>query len=230
MLKNTPLISVVMSIYNNQSTLEKSVHSILNQNYKNFEFLIVDDNSTDNSFMMLRNLAKNDKRIKVFKNDKNIGLTKSLNILLSKANGNYIARQDGDDFSERERFSKQVKFLEESKTYDACSTRTTIIHSNKIIPGLSRFIPIKYLIKFKNPIIHGSLMIRSETMKKLGFYNEIFYYAQDYKLIYDFIKRNHKIKILDSSLYNSNMSNNISTIYLNEQKYFASCVKKNIIP
>ena len=115
MLKNTPLISVVMSIYNNQSTLEKSVHSILNQNYKNFEFLIVDDNSTDNSFMMLRNLAKNDKRIKVFKNDKNIGLTKSLNILLSKANGNYIARQDGDDFSERERFSKQVKFLEESK-------------------------------------------------------------------------------------------------------------------
>ena len=67
MLKNTPLISVIMSIYNNQSTLEKSVHSILNQNYKNFEFLIVDDNSTDNSFMMLRNLAKNDKRIKVLK-------------------------------------------------------------------------------------------------------------------------------------------------------------------
>ena len=61
------LISVLMSIYNNQSTLGKSVHSILNQNYKNFEFLIVDDNSTDNSFMMLRNLAKNDKRIKVLK-------------------------------------------------------------------------------------------------------------------------------------------------------------------
>ena len=110
--------------------------------------MIVDDNSTDNSFMMLRNLAKNDKRIKVFKNDKNIGLTKSLNILLSKANGNYIARQDGDDFSER-KVQQTGKILEESKTYDACSTRTTIIHSNKIIPGLSRFIPIKYLIKFK---------------------------------------------------------------------------------
>ena len=76
------LISIIMSSYNSEKTIKKSILSILNQDYKNIEFLIVDDCSTDKSLSIMKKLAKNDKRIKIIENKKNIGLTKSLNKLL----------------------------------------------------------------------------------------------------------------------------------------------------
>ena len=103
MIQKLPLVSIIMSIYNNESTLIKSVSSILDQTYDNFEFLIIDDKSTDNSLAILSELAEKDQRIKIIKNDKNIGLTESLNKLVDISGGQYIARQDGDDFSEKER-------------------------------------------------------------------------------------------------------------------------------
>lgn len=230
MIQKLPLVSIIMSIYNNESTLIKSVSSILDQTYDNFEFLIIDDKSTDNSLAILSELAEKDQRIKIIKNDKNIGLTESLNKLIDISGGQYIARQDGDDFSEKERLREQVKFLEREKDFDACSTRSKIINSTKVIPNFSRILPIKHVIKFKNPIVHGSLMINSKTIKELGSYNKNFYYAQDYKLIYDLIKNKYRIKILNSILYNSNMHNNISTINFEEQKYYATCVRRGIIP
>ena len=77
--------------------IQNSVESILNQTYKNIELLLVDDGSTDNTYRII-NLI-NDKRLKIFKNKTNIGLTKSLNFLINKANSNFIARQDSDDIS-----------------------------------------------------------------------------------------------------------------------------------
>ena len=93
------LISVIMSCFNNEESIQSSVESILNQSYHEFEFLIVDDCSEDNTFEILNYLKSKDERIKLFKNDKNIGLTKSLNFLISKSHGEYIARQDADDIS-----------------------------------------------------------------------------------------------------------------------------------
>ena len=93
------LISVIMSSYNSEETIEKSILSILNQDYKNIEFLIVDDCSTDSSLSIMKRLREDDKRIKIIENKKNIGLTKSLNKLLKISNGKYIARQDSDDVS-----------------------------------------------------------------------------------------------------------------------------------
>ena len=104
------LISVVMSNYNTEeSYLRASIESILNQTYENFEFIIVDDCSTDNSIDVIESYS--DKRIKLIKNKENMGLTKSLNVAIKEAKGEFIARMDADDISLPQRFEKQVEFL-----------------------------------------------------------------------------------------------------------------------
>ena len=88
-----PLISVIMSVYNDSKNIGNSIESILNQDFKDFEFLIMDDGSTDESYEIIDIYSK-DTRVKVFKNNENLGLTKSLNILLEASQGTFIARQD----------------------------------------------------------------------------------------------------------------------------------------
>lgn len=99
MVKESILVSVIMSVYNDEDRIESSIKSILSQTYNNIEFLIVDDFSNDNSHKILKNYESLDNRIKIYKNNKNLGLTKSLNFLISQARGVYIARQDSDDIS-----------------------------------------------------------------------------------------------------------------------------------
>ena len=100
----------------------------------------------------------------------------------------------------------------------------------RILHSKSRLVPNKLLLKFKNPFIHGSLLIRKEIMNEINNYNEDFYYAQDYKLFTDLIKIGYKIKILNKILYSLNTVDNISTLNKDQQDYFANCVRKNIKP
>ena len=102
-----------MGAYNvgNKKILEKSINSILNQTYKDFEFIICDDGSTDNTLDIISNICQNDKRVRIIKNNKNKGLTYSLNHCLKYAKGEYIARMDADDESTLDRFEKQLKFF-----------------------------------------------------------------------------------------------------------------------
>lgn len=93
----TPLVSVVMSIYNGVPYLRESTESIQNQIFTDFEFIIIDDCSTDNTWEILTEYAQRDQRVRLFKNEENIGLTKSLNKGLKLAQGEYIARQDAND-------------------------------------------------------------------------------------------------------------------------------------
>ena len=99
MKETEPIISVIMSTYNDEKKVGKSIESILNQTYKNFEFLIVDDFSQDSTLDVLKHYEAKDRRVKIFTNKQNIGLTKSLNKLIFHSKGEYIARQDSDDFS-----------------------------------------------------------------------------------------------------------------------------------
>jgi glycosyltransferase involved in cell wall biosynthesis len=96
-----PKISVIMSVYNNESYLKDSIESILKQTYKNFEFIITDDCSTDKSASIISDYDESDERINFIKNKKNIGLTKSLNKMIDLARGEYIARMDGDDIAKK---------------------------------------------------------------------------------------------------------------------------------
>ena len=223
------LVSVLLSTYNSESTIEESLISLLNQTYKNLEILIVDDGSTDNTEEICKKFQLNDERILLFSNKKNIGLTKSLNSLAQKASGSLIARQDADDVSLPERIEKQIQFMNKKKL-DAVTTRSLVKQNNKKRPGISFYIPNKLLINRKNPFIHGTLIIKENVFKDIGYYDERFYFAQDYKLFYDLLNKGYKVKTLNEALYILNTENNISSENLDSQNYYADCVRLGKIP
>ena len=223
------LVSVIMPCFNCEKTVAASIESILNQTYQNIEILIIDDGSKDNTYEILKKFQNKHKNIRLFKNQDNLGLTKSLNILIEESKGEYIARQDSDDISVIDRISLQYEFMEQ-KELDFCSSRATILYSGKKIPRSSHYLPKKIVMKFKNPFIHGTLFIKKSILLDVGKYDENFYYAQDYKLMKTLIDNNYKFKIFRKPLYELNMENNISTNKRSEQNYYANCVKKNIIP
>lgn len=222
-------ISVIMSVHNNSQFVEKSVFSILDQSYTNLELLVMDDGSTDNTWSILKQLSKKDSRIKLFQNKNNLGLTKSLNILIEESTSKFIARQDADDISKVNRFELQYEFLKDNKL-DACTSVAINMQTGKELHKKTKKIPLKILINYKNPFIHGSLFVRKSTLLSIGKYNELFYFSQDYKLFHDLIKRNFNIKILNKKLYVLNTVNNISSKNFSAQKYYSDCVRKEIIP
>ena len=218
-------ISVIMSVYNDQDNISNSIKSILGQTYKDFEFLIADDCSTDNTYEEIKKFTT-DPRIKLYKNSKNIGLTKSLNFLIEKSSGKYIFRQDSDDVSLSQRFQEQLNVLER-EIYQVCTSRAINMQNNKTIPGLSSWVPKKISIKFKNPYIHGTLAIQKSLLNNIGNYDEDYLYAQDFKLFLDLIKKNKKIFEIKKPLYKLNTRNNISTINKDKQRsYFLKALSQ----
>jgi len=226
-IKNTKKVSCLMSVYNGENYLEQSVESILRQTYDNFEFLIVNDGSNDNTEIILKDFKAKDNRIKIFDNNINLGLTKSLNKLISNAKGDFIARQDADDISFPERFKSQVEYLSK-KNLDACTTKAVGRQSQKVLHNKTSFIPTKVVFKYKNPFIHGTLMIKTGVIKKIGMYNEIFKFSQDYKLFYDLMSNGYKVEILNECLYELNEKENISSLFKLEQEEYANKVKYDI--
>ena len=226
-IKQTPNISVLLATYNNEHTIGESIKSILEQTYENFELLILDDGSTDKT----RNIVEefNDARIRFFQNKQNLGLTKSLNILLKKSNGKYIARQDADDISLKDRFKIQEKYLRHNNS-QFCSSRALIKKTGKKIPGLSYYIPQNIVMKYKNPHIHGTIFLEKSVIEKCGGYDENFYYSQDFKLYLDLKKRGIKLNKINKVLYLLNTENNISSSKKSEQNYYFECAKKEITP
>ena len=229
MIKQSDKISVLISVFNGEKTINKSIESILDQTYNNFEILLMNDGSTDKTEDLLKDYTNKFSNISYFKNEKNMGLTFSLNFLIKKSNGTYLARQDADDVSYRNRFQRQISEIVKNNL-DFCTSRALIKGTNKKIPGFSYLIPYKYLIKYKNPFIHGSLMIKKNVMNEIGLYNTKFKYAQDYKLFFDLIKKNYNFKTINEPLYELNMTNNISTNKKIEQKYFADCGRNGSEP
>lgn len=180
-----PKISVIMSVHNGKDYIRESIESILSQTFSNFEFLIIDDNSTDGTEKILKTFG--DKRIKLIKNKKRLGLTESLNIGLKKAQGDYVARMDADDISLPQRFTKQVDFLEENRQIGLVGSWVEYIgprgESLEIKKYPQNHKELLNVIMRYNPFKHPTLMIRREILKRIGGYNEKFKYAQDYDLV-----------------------------------------------
>jgi glycosyltransferase involved in cell wall biosynthesis len=181
-----PTVSVVMSVYNGEKHLCESVDSILNQIFKDFEFIIINDGSTDRTKDILGSYAAKDDRIVLIHQEK-MGLTKSLNRGISIVKGKYIARQDADDLSKLERLERQVAFMEAnpsvgliSSWYEVIDERGNFVRENWAIPvGDDRI--GERLIEI-NQFCHGAAMIRKKTLDTVGMYREFFEYAQDYDL------------------------------------------------
>jgi glycosyltransferase involved in cell wall biosynthesis len=184
---NGPLISVIMPVYNAAPFLEEAIRSISRQTERNWEFIIVDDGSTDETGVILERALKADDRIRIVINDQNIGLTRSLNRALDLASGEFIARQDGDDASLPERFKKQIACLRENPKVAAvgCAFEVMDVDGTELSvsrPPEDREV-IRRLLKKRNPLAHGSLMFRKAALDSCGRYNEFFRTAQDFDLL-----------------------------------------------
>lgn len=181
-------LSVVMSVCNAEKHLAVSVDSVLAQTFADFEFLIVNDASTDGTANILRDYAARDPRITIMTNSENKGLTKSLNLAIAHSRGEYIARMDADDRALPERFSKQVAFLDGHPAYGLVGCWATVIDDTgapiDTYAWESEDMDIrKNLIKY-NCIIHPSVVLRRSVFDASGGYDETFRYAQDYDLFF----------------------------------------------
>ena len=197
-----PKVTVLMAVYNGERYLREAIESILTQTFQDFEFLIINDSSTDSTREIICSYA--DPRIELVDNEHNIGLTKSLNKGWRLAKGELIARQDGDDISEPERLARQVAFLEENSEiallgswYKEIDEQGNFIRDCNL-PCES--ISICWEILFYCPFVHSAVMFRKQTIsEQIGFYDEAFSYAQDYDLWWR-IARNLKVANISESL------------------------------
>ena len=110
-MSNQDLISILLPVLNGQDSISNAIHSILNQSHKNFELIIINDGSTDSTHKIITNFSLIDNRIKIITNPNNIGIVKSLNLGIDFARGNFIARQDADDYSHPLRLEIMLKAL-----------------------------------------------------------------------------------------------------------------------
>jgi glycosyltransferase involved in cell wall biosynthesis len=190
-----PAISVLMAVYNSpEDYLGAAVASILQQSYRNFEFIIVDDGSDSATGDRLRMWADHDHRIRLHKLPANVGLTKALNAGLRIARGSYLARQDADDVSEPYRLEAQLEFLAVHPEIDAVGTNATLIDvgSNKI--GEMEIDPELKGLAQRNLLVHGSMLFRRHVFDVLGGYDERMRLSQDYE-IYLRMTRVHGMRI-----------------------------------
>ena len=177
-------VTVLLCCYNDANYLKKSIPSILNQSFKEFEFIIIDDGSIDETELVINKYKKYDKRIKYYKQD-NIGLTKSLNRGINLSKGKYIARIDADDISYESRLEKQYNYLEKNKDIVLLGAQRIINDqiNNKIFKDKLPITPkeIRKRAIVRNPFFHSLVIFRRELVDKIGFYNERFKYVQDYE-------------------------------------------------
>lgn len=181
--KQKNLITVLMPVFNSELFVKEAIESILNQSHQNFEFLIINDGSTDQSHAIISSFF--DSRIKYINNEVNKGIVNTLNEGLKLSKGNYIARMDADDIALPDRLTKQVDFLTANPTYKLCGSRAIAIDVNgKKLNNLNRpqhSTKIKVFNLFRNAFIHPTIMADAETIKKFA-YSEDFKYAEDYFL------------------------------------------------
>ena len=200
------LISVLMGIYNipSKEILEKSIDSVLNQTYSKLEFIIIDDGSTNDTFKWAQELTKNDKRVKLFQNEHNIGLTKTLNKCLKLSSGEYIARMDGDDYCEVNRFQIQMDFLKNHKEYSLVSSNMFLFDENGVWgERKNNEVISKDDFLFTSPIPHPTILTYRSSFDKVNGYREVWHTDrnEDYDLFMRMYASGIKMYTLQEKLY-----------------------------
>ena len=198
-------VSIIMSTYNDEDTVSKAIESILLQTYKNWEFIICDDGSTDNTYQIIKKYGSVNKKIKIIRNSVNKGGAYSKNKCIKYASGEYIAGQDADDYSSSNRIEELIKFLEKNKEYAMVFSRGYLFDEKGIWGerGLKNYSPNKYDLIKSNQFIHPTMMIRKQCLSKVGGYrySSLTYRCEDYDLWFRFYAEDFKGYVLDKKLY-----------------------------
>lgn len=198
-------VSVIMSIYNEtQMEISQAVNSILNQSFKNFEFIIINDNPRNKLISDNINNLNTDSRIKIITNENNIGLASSLNKGIAMAKGQYIARMDADDVSLENRLQLETELLDKHTDIVLVSTNCEYIDESGKSLGFKGRIPtssenISKILPYGSSIIHPSVMIKKDILESVGCYR-IFKTAEDYDLWLRLLSRNYRIMSIDQPL------------------------------
>ena len=169
----SPLISIMMGVYNCASTVEEAVHSIIAQTVTDWELIICDDGSSDNTYEVVQELARREPRIVLIRNDRNMGLAPTLNHCLSIARGTYTARMDGDDLCAPDRFEKELALLESDPTCAVVSCSMLSFdeegfYGQSVYPERPE---ISDLLR-ASPFCHAGCMMRRNVLTALNGYNE----------------------------------------------------------
>lgn len=184
---DTP-ISVIMSAFNAEKYISEAIESILNQSFKKFEFIIIDDCSSDNTWKIIQDYEKKDKRIKAFVNKENIKSCLSLIKCMNRARGKYIAIMDNDDWAYPDRLKKQYEFLELHPKVGIVGGTLEIMNENGKTLAYRHYNLTDRLIRKKlfrySPFAHPLVMFRRSVLQKVGYYDPAFAPADDYDLYF----------------------------------------------
>lgn len=199
-----PLVSIIMGAYNESKVIDKAIKSILNQTYTNWELIICNDCSIDNTKEIVLEYCEKDKRIKIINNKKNLGLAASLNRCLKYASGEYIARQDADDISLPNRLEEQVNFLKQNSTYDLVASQVNLCDKNNNVWGQIKYkeIPTKYDLIKGVCFVHPTVMVRREMYDNLKGYSVWALRCEDYDLWFRMYENGYKGYNLPKVLFN----------------------------
>lgn len=201
-----PKVSVLMGAYNCAATIAVSIKSIQAQTFSDWEMIICDDGSVDNTIEIIQGFCQQDSRIKLIANDKNYGLSYTLNHCLQHATGEYCARMDGDDLCDETRFEKQVSFLDANPQYGFVSTTMKRFDERGVyqIPPIGMpYEPTKKDYMKGSPFCHAPVMIRKEAYMAVGGYRvlEKTLGVEDYDLWFRLYAKGIKGCILNEPLY-----------------------------
>jgi len=226
-----PKITVLMPVYNGEKYLRKAVDSILNQTFSDFEFLIINDGSSDDSVNIINSYS--DPRIRLVHNEKNLKLVATLNKGFDLAQGEFLARMDCDDISLSQRLAKQVEVMDACPEVGVCGSWAKKINGNGEIIGNYRTPTGEKLAKFiwrPSPVIHPTALIRNKIFKQYR-YDQEFMDAEDYELWLR-VSRNSRLynlsdylllyRMHSSSVSNTKRTVQVQSAYKAFTKYFGS--------
>lgn len=234
-----PDISVIMSVYNGETYLTEAIESVINQTFKNWELIVINDCSTDSTDKILSDFSLKDERIKVHTNEVNLKLPSSLNKAISMCNGKYIARMDADDICLPDRFEKQFKFMEQNHDVALSSCRFLTVkngvYSSGGAGGRCDFEALKAMLLMSNPILHPGVIARAEVLKDFK-YDISLTCTEDLELWTRMVTENQKIQILpeclliyrlhDKQITSTTLERQHTEVLKIQNKYYSALLKE----
>lgn len=200
-MSNNPIVSVLMPVYNTERYVAEAVESILAQTFEDFEFIIIDDGSTDRSLEILRQYEQRDPRFRVISRA-NTGLVVALNEMLGLAQGKYLARIDSDDVALPERFAKQVEYMEQHPDCVVLGSRMLLIDSDgdpirEMVDLFTHEQIDNHLLEGIAQIYHATVLMRREAVENVGGYRDAYRAAEDVDLFLRLAECGHLVNLPD---------------------------------
>lgn len=239
--KSNPKVSIIMPCYNAEKYIEKAVQSVLDQTYRNFELIIIDDDSTDKTWEIIEQYAKKDFRVICTRKTENEkGISKSMNKGIEMARGEYITRMDSDDIIIPEKIFRQVQFLDKNEEYGVCSVNIAMmdnlgnIYNENVYP--EQKVPSEWTFLWTNPVPNAPCMYRTNIIKDNNITFSNLRTAEDYDFLEKLITKTkvyminlplYYYRYNEKSTYNKNRAETFKNSLNISKRYYMEVTKKN---